>query len=81
MTLRNIYDIDIGTSGLILQAQNCEEILTAKFMALVLQSNRIKYRDLCYSHLLTQQGIEISLDLIPKKFTAIGRSLKRLPNY
>jgi len=67
MMLRNIYGVDMGTSGLILQAESREEILADKFIALALRSNRIKYRDLWDIHWLTQQGIELPLDLLPKK--------------
>lgn len=67
MMLRNIYGIDMGTSGLILQAESREEILADKFMALALRPNRMKYRDLWDIHWLTQQGTELPMDLIPKK--------------
>ena len=33
MMLRNLYGIDLGTSGLILQAQSREEILADKMVA------------------------------------------------
>ena len=67
MMLRNIYGIDMGTSGLILQAESREEILADKFVALALHPNRMKYRDLWDIHWLTQQGAEIPFTLIPKK--------------
>lgn len=67
MMLRNIYGIDMGTSGLILQAESREEILADKFIALALRPNRMKYRDLWDIHWLIQQGVEVPLDLIPKK--------------
>ena len=46
MLLRNPYGVDMGTSGLIIQAQSREEILADKLLALVLRPNRIKNRDL-----------------------------------
>jgi len=67
MMLRNIYGIEMGTSGLILQAESREEILADKFIALALRSNRMKYRDLWDIYWLLQQGIELPIDLIPKK--------------
>lgn len=44
--LRNPYGIDMGTEGLILQAQTREEILADKWIALALRPNRVQYRDL-----------------------------------
>jgi predicted nucleotidyltransferase component of viral defense system len=45
MLLRNPYGVDMGTSGLIIQAQSREEILADKLLALALRPNRIKNRD------------------------------------
>ena len=67
MMLRNIYGVDLGTSGLILQAQSREEILADKVVALALRENRIKNRDLWDIAWLTQQGVELPLPLIPLK--------------
>ena len=67
MMLRNIYGIDMGTSGLILQAESREEILADKIMALALRLNRIKHRDLWDIAWLKQQGVELPYLLIPKK--------------
>ena len=67
MMLRNLYGIDLGTSGLILQAQSREEILADKVMALAFRENRIKNRDLWDIAWLTQQGIELPAKLIPLK--------------
>ena len=55
MMLRNLYGIDLGTSGLILQAQSREEILADKVIALAFRENRIKNRDLWDIAWLTQQ--------------------------
>ena len=67
MMLRNLYGIDLGTSGLILQAQSREEILADKVIALAFRENRIKNRDLWDIAWLTQQGIELPAKLIPLK--------------
>jgi predicted nucleotidyltransferase component of viral defense system len=69
MMLRNVYGVDLGTSGLILQAQSREEILADKIIALALRPNRIKNRDLWDIAWLKQQGIELPLALVPAKIT------------
>lgn len=67
MMLRNLYGIDLGTAGLILQAQSREEILADKIIALAFPENRIKNRDVWDIAWLTQQGIELPAKLIPIK--------------
>ena len=67
MMLRNLYGIDLGTSGLILQVQSREEILADKVIALAFRENRIKNRDLWDIAWLSQQGIELPTRLIPLK--------------
>jgi predicted nucleotidyltransferase component of viral defense system len=67
MMLRNLYGIDLGTSGLILQAQSREEILADKVIAIAFRENRIKNRDLWDIAWLIQQGIELPVQLIPLK--------------
>ena len=67
MMLRNLYGIDLGTSGLILQAQSREEILADKVIALAFRENRIKNRDLWDIAWLSQQGIDLPTRLIPLK--------------
>jgi predicted nucleotidyltransferase component of viral defense system len=67
MMLRNIYGVDLGTSGLILQAQSREEILADKIIALAFRENRIKNRDLWDIVWLVQQGVELPARLIPLK--------------
>lgn len=69
MMLRNVYGVDLGTSGLILQAQSREEILADKIIALAFRPNRIKNRDLWDIAWLKQQGIELPLALVPAKIT------------
>jgi len=65
--LRNHYNVDMGTSGLIIRAQSRQEILADKIVALALRPNRIKNRDLWDISWLKQQNIEIPLDLVSKK--------------
>ena len=67
MMLRNPYGVDLGTSGLILQAQSREEILADMVVALAWRENRIKNRDLWDILWLLQQGVELPLPVIPKK--------------
>ncbi len=67
MMLRNLYGIDLGTSGLILQAQSREEILADKMIAFAFRENRIKNRDLWDIAWLVQQGVELPAHLIPLK--------------
>ncbi len=67
MMLRNLYGIDLGTSGLILQAQSREEILADKVIAIAFRENRIKNRDLWDIAWLTQQGVELPAHLVPLK--------------
>jgi len=69
MMLRNLYGIDLGTSGLILQAQSREEILADKMIALAFRENRLKNRDLWDIVWLVQQGIELPAELIPLKIS------------
>jgi len=67
MMLRNLYGVDLGTSGLILQAQSREEILADKVIALAFRENRLKNRDLWDIGWLIQQGTELPAILIALK--------------
>jgi predicted nucleotidyltransferase component of viral defense system len=67
MMLRNIYGVEMGTSGLILQAQSREEILADKVVALALRKNSIKNRYLWDILWLLQQGVELPHALLPLK--------------
>ena len=69
LLLRNPYGVDMGTAGLILQAESREEILADKLLALALRPNRLKYRDLWDIGWLAQQGVQPPLGLIPLKIT------------
>lgn len=67
MMLVNPYGVDMGTSGLIIQVQSCEEIYTDKLLAFALRPNRVKYRDIWDIVWLHGQGIVPHLELIPLK--------------
>lgn len=67
MMLRTLYGVDLGTSGLILQAQSREEILADKIVAVALRENHLKNRDLWDIAWLAQQGVELPAHLIPLK--------------
>jgi predicted nucleotidyltransferase component of viral defense system len=67
MMLRNLYGVDLGTSGLILQAESREEILADKIIALAFRDNRVKNRDLWDIAWLVQRGVELPANLIPLK--------------
>lgn len=80
MTLRNLYEVDLGTSGLILRAESREEILADKLIALAFRENRLKNRDLWDMAWLTQRGVELPTDLIPKKIRDHGRGADEFRN-
>ncbi|MDX9802179.1 MAG: nucleotidyl transferase AbiEii/AbiGii toxin family protein [Spirochaetia bacterium] len=65
--LINHYNIDMGTSGLILFAESREEILADKITALALRPNRIMNRDLWDISWLNRQNIHFSKDLLNEK--------------
>jgi len=67
MMLRNPYGVDMGTSGLILQAQSREEIFADKLVAFALRPDRLKNRDLWDMAWLQQQGVALPLALLPGK--------------
>lgn len=67
MMLINPYGVDMGTSGLILNAQSRSEILADKLVALALRPNRIKNRDLWDIVWLHQQGVTLPVELVPLK--------------
>lgn len=64
MMLRNFYGVDMGTAGLILQAESREEIFADKIIAFALRPNRIKHRDLWDMAWLQQQGVTLPLELV-----------------
>jgi hypothetical protein len=67
--LRNIYGINMGTDGLILQVQTREEILADKWIALAFRPNRLKYRDLWDILWLNRQGVQLDAQLTLEKLT------------
>ena len=67
MVLLNPYGVEMGTSGLILQAESREEIFADKLVAFALRPNRIKHRDLWDMAWLHQQGVKPHTDLVPVK--------------
>jgi len=74
MVLRNAYGIDLGTSGLIVQAQSREEILADKIIALAFRENRLKNRDLWDMAWLVQSGVLLPATLIAPKIADHGRT-------
>lgn len=67
MMLQNPYGVEMGTSGLIIQAESREEIFTDKIVSFALRSGRIKNRDLWDMVWLQQRGIRPVFDLIQTK--------------
>lgn len=67
MMLNNHYGVDMGTSGLIVQAESREEILADKLVALALRPGRLKNRDLWDIVWLDQRGVTLPLTLVPLK--------------
>jgi predicted nucleotidyltransferase component of viral defense system len=67
MVILNPYGVEMGTSGLILQAQSREEIFADKLVAFALRPNRLKNRDLWDIAWLHQQQVKPALDLIKNK--------------
>ena len=69
MLLLNPYGVEMGTSGLFVQAQSREEIFADKLVAFALRPNRIKNRDLWDIGWLHQQTVQPRVDLLPRKLT------------
>ncbi len=67
MMLRNPYGVEMGTSGLIIQAESREEILADKMVAMVLRPNRFKNRDLWDIVWLKNHSVELPVSLLPLK--------------
>src|SRR5690554_7865062 len=65
--LLNAYGVNMGTDGLIINAQTLEEIYADKILAFALRRGRIKNRDLWDLLWLKQQGVEPAFQLIPDK--------------
>ena len=67
VTLRNLYDIDMGTGGLVLAAESLREVLADKVVALAMRRNRLKNRDLWDIAWLHQRGVEVDNALVRQK--------------
>lgn len=67
MVLLNPYGVEMGTSGLILQAQSREEIFADKLVAFALRPNRLKNRDLWDIAWLHQLQVKPAFELIKSK--------------
>lgn len=67
--LLNAYGVNMGTDGLIINAQTLEEIYADKILAFALRRGRIKNRDLWDLLWLKQQNIKPAFELINKKLT------------
>jgi predicted nucleotidyltransferase component of viral defense system len=67
MVLRNPYGIDLGTAGLIVQAQSREEIFADKIIALAFRENRVKNRDLWDIAWLAQNGVTLQAGFVAPK--------------
>lgn len=65
--LLNPYGVDLGTSGLVINAQSLEEIYADKLIAFALRPNRIKYRDIWDISWCHSKNINPKIDLIPFK--------------
>lgn len=65
--LLNPYGVDMGTTGLVVQAQSCDEIFLDKLLAFALRPNRLKYRDLWDIVWLYQQSFKPSFQLLTSK--------------
>ena len=73
--LRNHYGVEMGTSGLVIQAQSREEILADKMVAVAFRPNRIKNRDLWDIGWLKQQNVALPMELISKKIADHNRKV------
>lgn len=65
--LLNPYGVDMGTMGLIVNAESREEIFADKLLAFAMRPNRLKHRDLWDIVWLHQAGIKPALELLKKK--------------
>jgi predicted nucleotidyltransferase component of viral defense system len=74
--LRNPYGVEMGTTGLVVQAASREEILADKFVALALRRGRIKYRDLWDIQWLLQSTVPLRHEWVLEKAKQHGHSAK-----
>lgn len=76
MVLRNPYGVEMGTTGLIVQASSREEILADKFVALALRRGRLKYRDLWDIQWLLQSTVTLRHEWVLAKAEQHGHSAR-----
>ncbi|MDE4539157.1 nucleotidyl transferase AbiEii/AbiGii toxin family protein [Pseudomonas sp. ITEM 17296] len=67
MTLLNPYGVDMGTEGLIVNAQSLEEIFVDKLLAFALRRGRLKNRDLWDIAWLRQRAVTPAYELAERK--------------
>lgn len=67
--LKDTYEIDMGTEGIILHAESLSEILCDKLIAFARRPNRVKNRDLWDMHWLNQKNISLNLELLHLKLS------------
>ncbi|MDA3950477.1 MAG: nucleotidyl transferase AbiEii/AbiGii toxin family protein [Spirochaeta sp.] len=66
-TIMQHYNMDMGTAGLILNAESRQEILADKIVALALRRSRIKYRDVWDILFLLQRVVPLDPSLVYRK--------------
>lgn len=66
-TIIQHYGMDLGTAGLILNAESRQEILADKIVALALRRSRIKYRDVWDILYLAQRNVRIDPSIVYRK--------------
>jgi predicted nucleotidyltransferase component of viral defense system len=74
MMLINPYGVDMGTGGLILQAESLEEIYIDKMLAFAFRPNRLKARDLWDISWLSRKGVQPAFAFIANKVKDHQRS-------
>ncbi|WP_238349264.1 nucleotidyl transferase AbiEii/AbiGii toxin family protein [Pseudomonas putida] len=71
MVLLNPYGVDMGTEGLIVNAQSLEEIFVDKLLAFALRRGRIKNRDIWDLAWLRQRGVSQRMNSQSASFRTI----------
>jgi predicted nucleotidyltransferase component of viral defense system len=66
-TIIQHYGMDMGTAGLILNAESRQEILADKIVALALRRSRVKYRDVWDILFLAQRNVSVDPSLVYRK--------------
>ena len=65
--LKNPYEIDMGTDGVLLYAESLQEILCDKLIAFARRPNRVKNRDLWDIHWITHKNVTVNKSLLLQK--------------